>query len=244
VILYSQRDPRWSGHALGWGPALGTIGEYGCLDTVDAMIATDSGHPVNPAQMDELFTAQAIFVREPTGTFDLLPDDALARAYAGRFSVQSYAGFRGDLVAAAVPSPDTYAVLWIATAAVPTHFVLAWSADARQIADPWTGSVGLLAGYGGTGAVHKTVLVRALPAPPPVVIVPPPTPTPIPTPDPVPPAPVPVPTPPPPPVIVPAPDPAPAPTPEPPPPPIPPAQGGGFWALVQNLLIRLLNRGR
>lgn len=195
MILYSQRDARWASHALGWGPALGTIGAYGCLDTVDAMIATDTGHVLNPAQMDEAFTAAQIFVREPTGTFDLLPDDALAKAFPGRYEVASYAGYRGDLIKAAVPTPDTYAVLYISTAAVPTHFVIASSADGTHIIDPWTGSYGLLSGYGGPAAIHKTTLVKAVTPAPPV----PPAPVPVPTP---PPDPVPVPVPPPPPPIV------------------------------------------
>ncbi len=187
--LFSQRDPAWANHPLGWGPALGTIGEYGCLDTVDAMIATDSGHPFNPADMDDLFTSKGIFVRESTGTFDLLTDDALARAFPADYSVQSFWGFRGDLVAAAVPTPNVYAVAWISTASVPTHFVLFYSADARYIADPWTGRVGTLAGYGGPAAVKKTVLVTRLAPPTPA---PPPPPVPLP-PEPVPPpAPVPM----------------------------------------------------
>lgn len=182
MILYSQRDPRWAGHPLGWGPALGTIGQYGCFDSVLAMIATDTGHVLNPAQLDEYFTAAKIFVRDPTGTFDLLPDDALAEAFPGRYAVSSFAGFRGDLIRAAVPSPDAYAVLWISTPSVPTHFVLAAAVDGLSIIDPWTGSYGRLAGYGGPAAVHKTVLVKVLAAVPPVAPVPVPTPTPPPQP--------------------------------------------------------------
>ena len=168
MILYSQRDPRWANHPLGWGPALGTLGQYGCFDTVLAMIANDSGHQVDPASLDDLFTAAHIFVREPTGTYDLLPDDALPKVYPGEYQESSYWGWRGDLVGTAVPSPNTYAILWISTASVPTHFVLAYSADGKSIADPWTGRVGTLAGYGGSAAVHKTILVTHVPrgAPP------------------------------------------------------------------------------
>jgi hypothetical protein len=186
MILYSQRNPAWASHALGWGPALGTIGAYGCLDTVDAMIATDTGHVLNPAQMDEAFTAAQIFVREATGTFDLLPDDALAKAFPGRYEVTSYTGYRGDLIKAAVPTSDTYAVLYISTAAVPTHFVIASSADGTHIIDPWTGTYGLLSGYGGPAAIHKTTLVKALATAPPV----PPAPVPLPTPPPPDPPPI------------------------------------------------------
>jgi hypothetical protein len=238
MLLYSQRDPRWANHVLGWGPALGTIGQYGCLDTVSAMIAYDAGHPYNPATIDELFTARQIFVREPTGTYDLLPDNALALAFPSRFSITAYNGFRGDLIDAAIPTPDTYAYVFISTAAVPTHFVLMYSkGPSYQIADPWTGRVGTLAGYGGPGAVRKTILVRKLPvpvvvpAPPPVVVVPPPPPIPVP-----PPVITPTPVPPPPPVVAP---PAPAPLPTPPTKPAP----FDFWAWVQRLIIQLAGRG-
>lgn len=178
MILYSQRDPRWSSHPLGWGPALGTIGAYGCFDSVLAMIATACGYILNPAQLDQALTAAKLFVRDPSGTYDLLPDNALAQLFPTAFQVSSYAGLRGDLVAAALPSKDTYAVLWISTAAVPTHFVLAYSVGPNwYIADPWTGAVGRLGGYGGPGAVHKTILVRHLP--PPSTPTPPPHPAPV-----------------------------------------------------------------
>jgi hypothetical protein len=185
--LYSQRDPAWANHALGWGPALGTIGAYGCFDTVLAMIAADSGHPLNPAQLDELLTAKRIFVRDQTGTFDLLPDTALPAAFPGDYSEGTFWGFRADLIAAAVPSLHTYAIGWISTATVPTHFVLFYSPDGRLIADPWTGKVGTLAGYGGPAAIKKTILVTRVP--------PAPRPAPTPVPVPLPPEPIPVPSP-------------------------------------------------
>lgn len=210
MILYSQRDPRWANHALGWGPALGTIGEYGCFDTVLAMIANDSGHPVDPAGIDVLFTNARVFVREPSGTFDLLPDNALAELFPSDYQASTYWGWRGDLVAMAIPTPNIYSVLWISTAAVPTHFVLAYSADGRLIADPWTGQVGALAGYGGPGAVRKTLLVTRIPTPP----APPPSPSTAPSPQTTP-TPVPTSSPPPPP------NPTPPPI-EPVPPPVPP----------------------
>jgi hypothetical protein len=132
---------------------------------VFAMIAYDAGFGNDPANMDELFTAKQIFVRESTGTFDLLTDNALDEAFPGLFQTTSYSGFRSDLIAAAVPSADTYAVLWISTASVPSHFVMAYNAAGTYIADPWTGGVGTLAGYGGSAAVHKTVLIKKLPDP-------------------------------------------------------------------------------
>lgn len=169
MIIYSQRDPLYANHPLGWGPALGKIGPYGCLNTCFAIIAKDCGFDYNPATIDELFTAKQIFVREPTGTYDLLPDNALDLAFPGRFQTNAYGGFRSDLIAQALPTPDTYIILWISTGAVPTHFVIGYNAAGTQIADPWTGAVGSLAGYGGPGAVHKTLTIKSLPAP--VVVV-------------------------------------------------------------------------
>ena len=179
MLIYGQRDPRWAAHALGWGPADGTIGAYGCFDTVLAMIAEDSGLGVTPASIDEAFTAKRVFVCDPTGTFDLLPDNALDQLYPGRFHTTTVAGFQAAAIAKAVASPDTYAYGWISTPAVPTHFVLFWTPDAFEIADPWTGKVGYLAGYGGAGAIHKTGLVQRLPvASPPAAPPPPPPPGP------------------------------------------------------------------
>jgi hypothetical protein len=188
--LFSQRDPRWANHPLGWGPKDGTIGQYGCLDTVLAIIARDMFNDprFTPASLDERFTNAKIFVKDSTGTFDLLPDNALELLYPASVTHTSITGFAAAEIAAAVKSPDTYAVLWISTASVPTHFVLAYSADAKYIADPWTGQVGLLSSYGGPAAVHKTLLIKKLapgpvpapaPAPAPVVA---PTPVPVPTP--------------------------------------------------------------
>jgi hypothetical protein len=194
MILYSQRDPRWANHPLGWIKP-GTIGQYGCLDTVFAMIATDNGFADNPSVLDELFTSKKIFVKDSTGTFDLLPDNALDLAFPGRFKTTAYPGFQAGLIKAAVPSVDTYVVLFISTASVPTHFVMAYNAAGTYIADPWTGKVRTLAGYDGPTAVHKTILVKKLPmiTPKPAPV---PVPAPIPLPPPLPPAPAPVPTPP------------------------------------------------
>lgn len=234
--LFSQRDPRWAGHPLGYGVNLGSIGNYGCFLTVLTMIAWDSFQDMHylPSKMDELLAARKVFVSSGGGTYDLLPDNALDRVWTARFQTRVLAGWQPAAVAAAVRSKDTYAVLWIHTAAVPTHFVIAYSADAHLIADPWTGKVGYLAGYGGPAAVHKVILVRKVQPPAPA-----PAPAPAPPVGPLPsPGPVPAPPPPPPP------PPPPEPTPEPPgqvvPPsvPVPPAVED---ASLQGLLVLLLN---
>jgi hypothetical protein len=197
--LFSQLDPRWRNHALGWGPALGTIGQYGCYDTVCAMIAREHGLWTDPLAFDLLCTARKIFVRDPSGTYDFLPDNALDLAYPGRFKTMIYGGWRGDLI----DKLKVFTYVHISTPAVPTHYV--WMIDRNQIADPSTGRLGSLAAYGGPSAVVKTYIVKGYPAPLPAPPVPPqPLPAPLPppvvtppTPEPIPPAPIPLPTPPP-----------------------------------------------
>lgn len=200
MLLFSQRDPRWASHVLGWGPALGTIGQYGCLDTAYAMVAYDTGKLYNPATLDELFTAKKLFVRESTGTYDLLTDNSLDQAFPAVYKSVHYAGFQAAVIKDAVASKDKYVILFISTATVPSHFVIAYNTTASYIADPWTGKVGTLAGYGGPAAVKKTIVVQKLspaPAPAPAPV---PAPVPVPpappAPTPIPPAPAPLPTPP------------------------------------------------
>lgn len=188
MILYSQRDPRWANKELGWGPPGATIGEYGCLETDFAIIAANAGYPHDPGQLDDALIADQVFI--PCGggdvDHDCLPDNALDVVSGGMFETTHVIGFDHAAIAAAVPSPDTWAILWISTAQVPTHFVIAASPDGSSIIDPWTGRFGSLAGYGGQAAVHKTILVKHLPVPPPAPPAPSPTPLPTPTPPPVP----------------------------------------------------------
>jgi hypothetical protein len=165
---YSQRDPRWRNHALGFGPALGTIGQYGCFNTTLAMVATWAGWKINPAQIDEAMVAHGgIFQRDPTGTFDYLPDNALARLWPQRFAwVGSWPGLRSDLIGAALPTPDQYVMLYIHSAAVPMHFVpvVGGSAANWKIDDPWDDVVKFLNSSYGAGSISKTIIVRALKA--------------------------------------------------------------------------------
>jgi hypothetical protein len=163
---YSQRDPRWRNHKLGYGPALGTIGEYGCFDTTLAMVATWAGWKINPAQMDEALVAHGgIFQRDPTGTFDYLPDNALARLWPKRFAwMGSWAGLRSDLIGPALRTPDKYAMLFIHSATVPMHFVplVGGSSKNWKIDDPWDDVVKYLNNSYGAGSISKTIIVRAL----------------------------------------------------------------------------------
>lgn len=208
--FFNQQDARWRDHFLGWGPALGTIGLYGCYDTVCAMIAWACGLHYYPSTFDVLCDARKIFTKDPTGTFDFLPDNALDLAFPGRFKTFTYGGYRGDMIALALKTADYFAYVHVIGYSpfwkmnIATHYVLMHSA--KEIVDPEGGVVRTLVDYGGPACVVKTYIVRHLPAivpAPPVVVVPPPpikppvTPPPVitPTPVPVPPAPIVLPTP-------------------------------------------------
>lgn len=221
--LFSQRDPRWSAHPLGFGGKPGTIGQYGCYLTDLAMICWDAFPDMHytPDKLDAVFDQRKTYVRDSTGTYDLMPAAPLDAVWPTRFKTLRYAGFQAALIASAVPSKDTYAVGWINNPAigVPTHFVIFASKDGKTIVDPWTGKYGSLAGYGGASAIHSTILVRKLaqapPAPAPAPPAPPPAPEPVPAP-------------------APEPDPAPLPTPEPPAP-------AAVDASLQGVLVTLVN---
>jgi len=169
---FSQRDPRWINHTLGFGPALGTIGQYGCVLTTAASIARLAGIDTDPARLDQAFVGAvgpSIFQKDPTGTSDFLPDNSLARLMPDRFEWRgSFRGLRSDLIDKALPSPDVYSELHISTHSVPTHRVYVWSGKNGnyRIDDPWgrpnakTSVVHALADYGGAAAVTKTILTR------------------------------------------------------------------------------------
>jgi hypothetical protein len=199
LILFSQRALAWAKHVLGWGGKVGTIGAFGCYDTVCAMIAINAGiktltysgasHPTNPATFDELATSRKVFLKDPTGTFDFLSDHALDDALPNRFKTYAYNGFRADLIAKAIPKPDQYVYLHIVNPriGVETHYV--WALSLTNIADPWYGSSVPLANYGGPAAIAKTYIATALPvkaATAPVATKPAPVATPTPTAPPVP----------------------------------------------------------
>ncbi|MFI4977549.1 MAG: hypothetical protein ACHQC8_02560 [Solirubrobacterales bacterium] len=186
--FFSQRDPQWKDHLLGTGPSRATIGPYGCNEVCDSMIAWNTGHQLNPAQLDDLYVAKGLFGSSGGGDFTLVDRDALARAFEGEYTEWYVAGYDEAAVVAAVADPNTYVKFWIVNPAigVPTHFVIAGdgSGSTRRLADPWTGGVSSLQGYGGTAAVAGMIFVRHHPLAPPL---PAPTPTPpIPAPAPVP----------------------------------------------------------
>lgn len=197
MLYFSQRDPHWSADELGWGPPGSKIGTVGCDETCDAMVAHDAFADlafITPRTLNLAYIAARDYSYSSGGDYDLLTDNALAKLWPSRFSVTTVWGYDQARVDAAVRSSDTYVKLWISTASVPTHFVLA--AGGNLIIDPWYGKIGYLSGYGGPKAVRKMIFVKKLPpvaapvpapAPKPAPVpVPVPVPTPIPTPKPVP----------------------------------------------------------
>ena len=168
---FNQRDRRWRDHTLGTGPHIGTIGAYGCVLTTDASIARLAGVDTDPLRLNQEFINHNIYFRDPTGTIDFLPDDALARLPSKRFKHEgTYPGLNVAKIDQALPTPDVYVELHITTHTVPTHRVYVWSGrhGAYRIDDPWgalnskSSVVHALTDYGGAAAVKKTILIRAL----------------------------------------------------------------------------------
>lgn len=212
MLIYSQVDAQWRNHVLGYGGKPGTIGLYGCYVTVAAMIAKACGFNYTPATLDSLASAKKVYVRDPSGTYDFLPDNALDLLFPGRFKTYAYDGYRADLIAKALPSKNSFAYVHIVGFSpgwginILTHYVLMWST--ALVADPQGGIVRNLVNWYGPKTVVKTYIATFVPVPvpvvlPPVVVVTSPVPPPPvvvvapapPAPDPVPPAPVPLPTP-------------------------------------------------
>jgi len=161
--IFSQRDPRWAGHALGSGT--GELGPYGCYETCLTMVAYDAYPDLHytPPAFDDLLWSKGVF------SGDLLPDNALDRAFPNdgglgpRFSSHVEAAFNQAHINAAIAAPDEYAVVWIHNPAVGVpgyHAMVMYSPT--QVADPWWGKVMTLATWGGPGIVVKTLYVKVL----------------------------------------------------------------------------------
>ncbi len=54
MIHYSQRDPRWANWIIGQ-TADKTMSEYGCLLCCIAMVCTEFGHDIDPAELNEKY---------------------------------------------------------------------------------------------------------------------------------------------------------------------------------------------
>lgn len=58
----SQRDPRWADKRLGMAGSTLTIGQWGCMMTCFTMTANAFGHPVTPAQLNDLMVRKGGFI--------------------------------------------------------------------------------------------------------------------------------------------------------------------------------------
>jgi hypothetical protein len=130
--IFSQRDPRWAGHALGSGA--GELGPYGCLETCFTMIARDSYVDMegyNPATFDDTLYAAGDFQG------DLLPDNALDRVWSDRFHTVTESGFNAAHVTAQCASAEGYAIVCIHNPAAGVsgyHFMVLGGVN--LVADP------------------------------------------------------------------------------------------------------------
>jgi hypothetical protein len=154
--IFSQRDPRWAGHALGSGA--GELGPYGCLETSFTMVAYDaySDMHYDPASMDDTLYAANDFI-----SGDLLPDNALDRVWPDRFRTTTESGFNAAHVAAQVASPEGYAIVCIHNPAAGVsgyHFMVLGGTN--LVADPWWGKWMTLAAWGGPGVVVKVLYIQ------------------------------------------------------------------------------------
>lgn len=163
--IFSQRDPRWAGHALGSGA--GELGPYGCLETCFTMVAYDAYSDMRwtPDVMDNTLWADRVF------SGDLLPDNALDRAFPNddglgpRFQTHVESGWNQADVNKALASPDTYAIVCIhnpAAGVAGYHFMVVFSPT--QVADPWWGRVMAFSAWGGPAVAVKVLFIKSLKA--------------------------------------------------------------------------------
>lgn len=169
--IFSQVDPRWTNHVLGYGGHPGTIGQYGCYVTTCATIAHACGILAYPSGIDVLAKAKKVYKVDPTGTYDFFPDNPLDLLFPGLFKTVAYPGYRADLIAKALPTKDTFAYVHIRGFSpgwgidIKTHFSLMWANG--QLADSQGGVVRNLLKFYGVGTVDRTYITTFIP---PVVV--------------------------------------------------------------------------
>jgi len=181
-IVYSQRDPKWASQRLGTVNGT-TIGAEGCFTTSLAMLANYYGHPVTPAQLDDLFTNGDTGDGKKTFYADgnLCTDDILQKVFADCVyqKTYNYASTAADLnqLKTLLSDPTLSVVLELdfdhdPNDGIQTHFVVAVDCDGTNvtIADPWPvpGSIDPFAkNYGSNPAqtILKYVVYKGTPAP-------------------------------------------------------------------------------
>lgn len=140
MSVLSQRDPKWAGVPLGYGPA--TIGEAGCLLTSFAQVLRHFGRDVTPLDLNKQLMSQNRFVQG-----DLLADSAISGFVPGLSYVTrwDFSNRPADLSVLTNNFEDEY-VIEIDSDHNPRtglqmHFVrfVSWDGHTLVIDDPWYG---------------------------------------------------------------------------------------------------------
>lgn len=139
--VYSQRDARWASHPLG---TRSTIGANGCLMTCASMVANYFGHASNPLQLNNWLTDNEGYLDGNLFLWAsierLYPDMHFDGFVYNPTTAQIRAAILGGTL------PIMYVDFDDNTPLIEMHWVLGIgvTADDVLIADPWTGTIGLL----------------------------------------------------------------------------------------------------
>jgi lysozyme len=139
--VYSQRDIRWASHPLG---TKSTIGANGCLMTCCSMVCNQFGHASNPLQLNQWLTDNEGYL---DGNLFLWA--AIERLYPDmHFDGFVYSPTAQQIKAVILAGvlPIMYVDFDDSTPLIEMHWVLGIGVTGTDviIADPWTGTIGLL----------------------------------------------------------------------------------------------------
>ncbi len=153
IPLFSQNDPKWKLKKLGFSDV--TIGGYGCLVTVIAMLSKYYGKDINPEKLNDQLKnvngfANLNLYKWYEGVTKIYPDIVCSKIiYTPQpVTLEQWSEMKKELEAG---RPVVLQVDFIpATSKADMHFVLLIGYENEQwiIADPWYGDTASLARYG------------------------------------------------------------------------------------------------
>lgn len=193
---YSQRDERWRNQRLGTVNGV-TLGSDGCYVTSQAQVITHFGYPINPAQLDDIYTNRGFYTAG-----DLLVGNEVTRLHPDiqTLFIHSYVSVPTNLNDLFM-APDEEVIIGVDQDHNPNnniqwHFmrVVSWDGRTLIVTDPWYGLDQNFATHYGTNPAQTIVKVIKYkrpgfntPAPAPAPVPPAPAPAPVPpTPPPAP----------------------------------------------------------
>lgn len=160
-VPYSQRDPRWAAARIGHSAE--TIGNYGCLVTAFATIATTHAETVTPAELNRKFTAVGAYIGANTRwnalsmLYPSLHFVEVLETHGSMSRVDAYLD-QGDIVVARVDA-DPSTMAW------EQHWVLLTGRDASgyTIINPWRGTRERLTDYYDRSGpdIHTVIVYRS-----------------------------------------------------------------------------------